>query len=106
MITESGEADLLETLRVIAAIAEGSMTPNSLPHIAKLARLAIVAMLEPKVEVITRRDESIFTPDQMRAFAKGIDIHDLIVSTVERHMARGGFDRTLRGRTPPTNHGR
>jgi uncharacterized protein (DUF2342 family) len=35
-------ADMLATLDQIAGIAEGSTTANSLPHIARLARGAII----------------------------------------------------------------
>jgi hypothetical protein len=38
-----GPPRLLEALELIADIAEGSRTINSLPHIAKIARAAITA---------------------------------------------------------------
>lgn len=79
-----------------------------------------------EMPVITRRDEGIFTPGQMRALQPagggstqvnvynqadnshvttskrrqgGVEITDVIISTVNKHMANGGFDGPLRART-------
>lgn len=79
-----------------------------------------------EIPIIARRDEGIFTPGQMRAMAPagsgntqvnvynqadntsvktskrregGVNITDVIISTVGKHMANGGFDAPLRART-------
>jgi len=80
-----------------------------------------------EMPAIIRRDEGVFTPGQMRAMGAmgaggstqvnvynqadnssvktskrrqgGIEITDVIISTVGKHMANGGFDGQLRART-------